>query len=235
MTGETPPLLFSAMAKKKDPNQTENKGKTSKKKQASSKPKFKNMAEARAYVKKNYGSAKVRREKKAGLGAQKASTEGFKGKIAETLGLDSKSKIQDFASKDYKKEIGKRLNKAVDGSFKEATRKYAAMPIQKLLHKAMGGGAMAGIVSRHVSKMVAPELRDRILGGIQSVNKHLGDPLGKLNNKATDFAAKLADSSRQKTLKYGEQAGFLPKGATERYNDPKKQKLFQEQQQRKEK
>lgn len=192
-------------------------------------PKFANRKEAEAYIKKNYGSAKARREKKSGLGKQKAST----GAIAETLGLNSKSKIQNFASKDYGKEMKKRIEASASSTFKEASRKYATAPITKLLTKAMGGGAMAGIVSRNVSKIISPEIRGAIEHGIHAINKKLGDPLGKLNNRATDFAAKIANTSRQGVLNYGEKAGFLPKGATERYNDPAKQAHYQQQQERK--
>lgn len=224
MTGETPPLLFSAMAKKKE--QT---NKKPPKQKPGTVPKFNNRKEAEAYIKKNYGSAKTRREKKTGLGKQSTS----KGFLAKALGVDTKSGIQDLASKDYKKDIKKRIEESASGILKETTRKYATAPITKLLTKAMGGGAMAGIVSRQVSRVLAPELRAGLTRGILAFNNKLGNPLDKLHNKATDFAAKIADTSRQGVLSYGEKAGFIPKGSKERYNDPAKQAHYQAQQERK--
>ena len=188
-------------------------------------PQFKNLSEAKAYHKANYGSGSKKKSK--GLDTPTGNVAGF-------AGLDSKQKLQNFASMDAKKWAGEKLNKAISGFSKEASRKYAVNPLAKVLTKAMGGGALAGIAGRQIATIFRDPIRSAIYGTIGSFNKMTGGSLDKLNAKAVDFAGKMAHESRQKTLQYGEKAGFLPKGATERYNDPKKQAKFQEQQMRRE-
>lgn len=188
-------------------------------------PQFKNLSEAKAYHKANYGSGSKKKSK--GLDTPTGNVAGF-------AGLDSKQKLQNFASMDAKKWGSEAVNKAVSSFTKEASRKYAIAPLAKQLSKAMGGGALAGMLSRSMAGMFKDPIRNVIYGTAKNIDKFTGDSLTKLNTGVADFAGKMAHESRQKTLQYGEKAGFLPKGATERYNDPKKQAKFQEQQMRRE-
>lgn len=216
------------MAKKKNKNKEQhNKQQPSKNKQAKQKKnkalpsqpptKPKNIADP-----KNYTDESKR----------KAVIANPDGNVASVTGLDSKRKLQKFASLDTKKYAKEKIDNAISGFHKNFTRQYAEKPIAKLLHKAMGGGALAGMVSSQMAKIFRDPIRNVIEGGLRTINKKSGNIIDKAHNKITDFAGNIAHNAQQSTLKYGEAAGFLPKGATERYNDPKKQAHYQAQQER---
>jgi len=154
------------------------------------------------------------------------------GTVAEIADLDSKRKLQKFASMDTKKYAKEKIDAAIGTFHKSFSRQYAEKPLAKLISKAMGGGALAGMVSTGVARLLRDPLRHVIEGGIHKLNKASGGMLDKAHAKLGDFAGTIAHNAQQGTLKYGEKAGFLPKGATERYNDPKKQAHYQAQQER---
>lgn len=154
------------------------------------------------------------------------------GHVAELTTLDSKRKLQKFASMDAKKYAKEKIDSAIGTFHKSFSRQYAEKPLAKLIHKAMGGGALAGMLSSGMARLFRDPLRHVIEGGIHKVNKASGGMLDKAHAKVNDFAGVIAHKAQQGTLKYGEAAGFLPKGATERYNDPKKQAHYQAQQER---
>lgn len=228
MTGETPPLLFSAMAKKKNKNKEQhNKQQPPKNRQAKPKKNKAAPSQPPAKPKNVVNPANYTDESK-----RKAVIANPDGNVASVAGLDSKRKLQKFASLDTKKYAKEKIDNAISGFHKNFTRQYAEKPIAKLLHKAMGGGALAGMVSSQMAKIFRDPIRNVIEGGLHTLNKKSGNMLDKAHNKITDFAGNIAHKAQQGTLKYGEAAGFLPKGATERYNDPKKQAHYQAQQER---
>lgn len=228
MTGETPPLLFSAMAKKKNKNKGQhNKQQPPKNRQAKPKKNKAAPTQPPARPKNVVNPANYTDESK-----RKAVIANPEGHVAELTTLDSKRKLQKFASMDAKKYAKEKIDSAIGTFHKSFSRQYAEKPLAKLIHKAMGGGALAGMLSSGMARLFRDPLRHVIEGGIHKVNKASGGMLDKAHAKVNDFAGVIAHKAQQGTLKYGEAAGFLPKGATERYNDPKKQAHYQAQQER---